>query len=70
MNGTTIGFELRIQTELQLKSYIHGGIENEVRLKELKRKFRGKAEERVAEQRSYLFLASAGVPHGEGSEVS
>lgn len=26
--------------------------------------------ERVAEQRSYLFLASAGVPHGEGSEVS
>lgn len=29
-----------------------------------------RAEERAAEQRSYLFLASAGVPHGEGSEVS
>lgn len=25
---------------------------------------------KVAERCSYLFLASAGVPHGEGSEVS
>lgn len=25
---------------------------------------------KVTERCSYLFLASAGVPHGEGSEVS
>lgn len=29
-----------------------------------------KGEDDVAEHCSYLFLASAGVPHGEGSEVS
>lgn len=27
-------------------------------------------EQKVAERCSYLFLASTGVPHGEGSEVS
>lgn len=30
----------------------------------------GMAVSKVTEHCSYLFLASAGVPHGEGSEVS
>lgn len=53
--------------EPQLTSNEPRGKESAERLRELKR---GEAEEKVAEQRSYLFLASAGVPHGEGSEVS